>query len=130
MPRTRLWVLLLCLFIASACQSRQPATESARSDPRPAPAGDAFDSWMGRWIGPEGTYLELARSGGRFSVLIHSLDSTVAYQGTAAGDHIEFMRGGMKESVRAGDGNATGMKWLLEKKNCLVVRMGEGFCRD
>jgi len=34
------------------------------------------------------------------------------------------------ESIRATDGEQTGMKWLREKANCLTVRSGEGYCRD
>jgi hypothetical protein len=48
----------------------------------------------------------------------------------AAGDRIEFERDGKRESVRAGSGKETGMKWLLEKKDCLIIKTGEGFCRD
>ena len=48
----------------------------------------------------------------------------------AAGDTIAFERGGIKETIRAGSGADTGMKWLSEKKDCLVVKPGEGYCRD
>ena len=34
------------------------------------------------------------------------------------------------ETITATDGEATGMKWLLDKQNCLTVRSGEGYCRD
>jgi hypothetical protein len=34
------------------------------------------------------------------------------------------------ESIHAGNGEDTGMKWLLDKKNCLIIKYGEGFCRD
>jgi hypothetical protein len=43
---------------------------------------------------------------------------------------IEFVRGGNTEVIHATDGVGTGMKWLVDKNNCLVVRPGEGFCRD
>jgi len=52
------------------------------------------------------------------------------FAGAAAGDTIAFERDGAKESVHASDGNATGMKWLAGKSNCLTVRAGEGYCRD
>src|SRR6266851_9768506 len=32
------------------------------------------------------------------------------------------------ETIRSGNGEQTGMKWLLDKKNCLVTRYGEGYC--
>ena len=43
---------------------------------------------------------------------------------------LEFERDGVQETVRAGDGDATGMKWLAGRKDCLVVKAGEGYCRD
>ncbi len=33
-------------------------------------------------------------------------------------------------SYPRGERERTGMKWLLEKRNCLVIKQGEGFCRD
>jgi len=34
------------------------------------------------------------------------------------------------ETIRATDGAGTGMKWLADRKDCLVVTVGsEGFCR-
>jgi len=46
------------------------------------------------------------------------------------GDHVEFERDGIKESLRPTDGNTTGMKWLAGKADCLTVKTGEGYCRD
>jgi hypothetical protein len=56
--------------------------------------------WVGRWPGPEGTWLDIS------------------------------VADGVRESLRATDGAGTGMKWLAGKTTCLVVRPGEGFCRD
>jgi hypothetical protein len=67
------------------------------------------------WVngsGPEGTYLSLSKSG---------------YDGTSAGERIEFQHNGKKESIHAGSGVDTGMKWLLNKKDCSIIRSGEGF---
>lgn len=36
---------------------------------------------------------------------------------------------GVKESLRATDGNREGMKWLAGKADCLTVKKGEGSCR-
>ncbi len=89
-----------------------------------------MDKWLGQWNGPEGTFLALAGSGGQYEVTIRNLDGPRTFAGTASGDRIEFQRDGVKESVRATNGAETGMKWLAEKKNCLTVRAGEGYCRD
>ena len=43
---------------------------------------------------------------------------------------MQFQRDGKSETISAGSGRDTGMKWLLDKKNCLIIKIGEGFCRD
>ena len=88
------------------------------------------DKWLGKWIGPEGTFLQLVGGNGKYEVTIQNLDGPRIFQGNAAGNHIEFERDGLKESLRATNGAETGMKWLSEKSNCLTVRAGEGYCRD
>jgi hypothetical protein len=86
--------------------------------------------WLGKWIGPEGTYLVISKNADNYIVEIHSFDGSATYEGTSAGDRIEFRRDGKTQSIYAGNGDGTGMKWLLDKKNCLIIRTGEGFCRD
>ena len=88
------------------------------------------DKWLGKWNGPEGTFLELVGGNGKYKVTIQNLDGPRTFEGNAVGDQIEFERNGMKESVRATNGAATDMKWLSEKSNCLTVRSGEGYCRE
>jgi hypothetical protein len=109
---------------ADTGQSSQP---EAPAEPN---AGRPTDAWLGKWIGPEGTYLLLSGNGDKYAVKIQSLDGPATYQGVAHGDGIQFERQGTTESIHAGSGEQTGMKWLLEKKNCLIVKTGEGFCRD
>jgi hypothetical protein len=137
---SRICVCILGLFMTATivgCESRiQPAnssrgaTPSSNSKPAPGAPGNVTDQWLGKWIGPEGTFLVLAKNGAKYAVEIHSLDGPGTYEGTSAGDRIEFQRGGKTESIHAGSGQETGMKWLLDKKNCLIIRTGEGFCRD
>jgi len=93
-------------------------------------ANNVTDQWLGKWIGPEGTYLVLAKNGAKYVVEIDSLDGSDTYEGTSAGDRIEFQRNGKTESIHAGGGQETGMKWLLDKRNCLIIKTGEGFCRE
>ena len=124
-------------FAIVGCESRiQPANSSSVAGPSSSPnpassaASNLTDQWLGKWIGPEGTFLVLVKNGNPYVVEIHSLDGAATYDGTAMGDRIEFQRGGKSESIRAGNGQDTGMKWLLDKKNCLIIQTGEGFCRD
>jgi hypothetical protein len=88
------------------------------------------DEWLGTWTGVEGTSLELLGGQGSYEIIIRDLDGPRTFRGTGADDHIRFERNGVAETIRATNGEATGMKWLAEKSNCLTIRYGEGFCRD
>ena len=88
------------------------------------------DKWLGKWSGPEGTFLQLAGGNGKYEVTIQNLDGPRTFQGSAAGNQIAFERNGVKEFLHATNGAGTGMKWLSEKSDCLTVRVGEGYCRD
>ena len=112
----RCWPLAL-LVAVSGCSTSDPA-------------GTATDAWVGRWNGPEGTYLELAGANGSYEVTIKDLDAARTFTGAATADRIEFRRNGVTESIRATNGDATGMKWLAGKANCLTIKPGEGYCRD
>ena len=115
------------LLVISGCSDRE-ATSVAESRGTASPA--TTDRWLGRWIGPEGTFLLLEGGNGTYEVTIQNLDGPRRFQGAAVGEQIEFDRDGVKESLHATDGAGTGMKWLSDKANCLTIRVGEGFCRD
>ena len=121
----------IALFIAAAltagCEAQnQPPTPS----PVPRAAPRKIDEWIGRWNGPEGTYLEISKSGDTYEIRIKDLDKVQTYRGTATSDAISFERNGKPETIRSGDGERTGMKWLADKKDCLLIRESEGYCRD
>ncbi|HEY1075990.1 MAG TPA: hypothetical protein VGE51_04825 [Fontimonas sp.] len=137
----RRWqAFLAAALLLSACsergelaQARSPlATEAPLPTAEaPAPATGTLDRWLGRWNGPEGTYLLLARNDdGGYVLEIADLDGPRRFEAAADGDALRFERNGQTERVRATDGQATGMKWLLEKSDCLTVKSGEGYCRD
>ena len=126
--------LIACLTLAyfvSGCQDRNAGSAQvmAQSSAGIASAAPA-DKWLGKWSGPEGTFIQLIGGNGKYEVTVQNLDGPRVYQGKASGNQIEFDRDGVKESLRATDGVQTGMKWLSEKSNCLTVRTGEGYCRD
>jgi hypothetical protein len=58
------------------------------------------------------------------------LDTKGTYDGQDSEHGIKFKRGGEELSLRRGNGDETGLKWLAGKKECLVVKDGEGYCRD
>ena len=115
--------LALALTLLASCSD----TDTSRAPPASTTVTDA---WLGRWTGPEGTFLLLAGGDGRYEVTIQNLDGPRVFAGVAAGEQIRFERDGVVELIHATDGAATGMKWLTEKVDCLTVRAGEGYCRD
>lgn len=90
------------------------------------------DAWIGKWIGVEGLLLDIQPAGeaGHYLLSVTLLNGTNSYEGTADGDMIRFTRDGRPESIRAATGAETGLKWLAEKQNCLMIKEGEGFCRE
>lgn len=109
------------LLAAVACAPAE------RASPPPAPRADR---WLGEWKGPEGTFLRLERKGAAYAVTLANLDGPRTFEAAAAGDTVTFARDGKTETVRATDGPGTGMKWLADREDCLVVTVGsEGFCR-
>ena len=112
--RRQWWPVLLCVH---GC-----TTDGA--------AARRTDDWLGRWNGPEGTYLEIAEANGAYEITVKDLDRARTFTGSSVGDAIEFRRDGANEMLTATDGDATGMKWLAGKKNCLTIKPGEGYCRD
>ncbi len=118
-------VVVIAICMTTECQrADKVATKSEAETPSPA------RQWVGKWIGPEGTFLVIQEGGFDFTVIINSLDGPNSYSGKAVANGIAFQRNGRDELVHAGSGADTGMKWLLDKKHCLVINKGEGFCRD
>ena len=126
--------LLACITLAliiSGYEDRNSSSAQVNAASSPSTTySPATDTWLGKWIGPEGTFLQLVGGNGKYDVTIQNLDGPRTFQGIAAGDQIEFERNGIKEHLRATNGAETGMKWLNGKSNCLTVRTGEGYCRD
>lgn len=86
----------------------------------------------GRWLGPEGTYMVIKENGrGTSDISIRNLDGERVFNATPDKNGIlTFTRDGETETIRPGTGVDTGMKWLSGKRDCVVVKPGEGYCRD
>ena len=143
-------VILLAGLALAACSGPAPDTRSdgnmtsagaidnsVLSDPSPAAnaaqAAAATVDYAGRWIGVEGMYLNIASAGapGRYRLDMQwDLDNKGKFDGVATGDTIAFDRGGVRETLRPTNGDATGLKYLFGKTDCLTVKPGEGYCRD
>ena len=133
------------LFVLSAIALLAACNQEAKEAPKPAPASvqatlvpatPPTDQWVGKWIGVEGLHLTITKddSIGRGHYLLTmqyglDADDSGTFKGEAAEDGIAFTRPDGPQLLRAGDGEATGLKWLADKKDCLIVATGEGYCR-
>jgi hypothetical protein len=125
--------VMICLLASAwvaGCSGKPQAATVAPVPPAAAPATEVAASWVGKWTGPEGTYLEIATQDGAYSVTISNLDGPRTFAAKPGSASLDFERDGTTERIRATDGPGTGMKWLATKTDCLVVSTGEGFCRD
>ncbi|ABF52919.1 hypothetical protein [Sphingopyxis alaskensis] len=112
-------------------------TETFPVDTVPAEEVDAtaphrFASWTGKWTGVEGMYATITPAGpGQYKLEMQSdLDTRGTYDGTDSEHGIQFTRGGEDLTLRRASGDETGLKYLAGKTECLIVKPGEGYCRD
>ena len=107
-----------------------PAAGDAATDPATAP--HRFASWAGKWTGVEGMYATITPTEpGKYKLEMQSdLDTKGTYDGEDSEHGIKFKRGTEELSLRRGSGDETGLKYLAGKKECLIVKNGEGYCRD
>lgn len=107
-----------------------PAEGAEATDPATAP--HRFASWAGKWTGVEGMYATITTAEpGKYKLEMQSdLDTKGTYDGEDSEHGIKFKRGSEELSLRRGSGDETGLKYLAGKKECLIVKSGEGYCRD
>jgi hypothetical protein len=58
------------------------------------------------------------------------LDNKGMFDGSVTAEGLRFMRNGVAETAVKTNGDATGLKNLAGKQDCLTVKSGEGYCRD
>lgn len=123
---------LVSSLLLSACGDHKTETNVANNEltSTKETAAIVTDNWIGKWNGPEGTFLKISGGNGKYDITINNLDGSKMYTGTNLGREIQFEREGVKELIQATNGAETGMKWLGDKKDCLTIRTGEGYCRD
>lgn len=133
------------LFVLSTLALLSACNKETQEAPKPAPpsvqatlvpAVPPTDAWVGKWIGVEGLVLTIAKdeSIGRGHYLLTmkyglDADDEGTFKGQADDEGISFSRPDGPQVLRAGNGEATGLKWLADKKDCLIVDTGEGYCR-
>jgi glucose/arabinose dehydrogenase len=112
-------------------------TATPTPTPTPTPSASATatlgaNHYLGRWVGVEGMVLNVTEpaQGEVRLEMQYDLDNKGSYTGTITPEGIRFQRGPETLVLRPSDGDATGLKWLAGKKDCLTVKSGEGYCRD
>lgn len=123
---------LVSSLMLSSCGDNKTETKVASNEvnKNTQTAPIPTDNWVGKWNGPEGTFLEIRGGNGKYEITINNLDGPKDYTGKNLGREIQFEREGVKELIQATNGTQTGMKWLGDKKDCLTIHAGEGYCRD
>lgn len=131
---------LVSVSLLCACKQAEqtPAAETTASSETttvPAetlPATIDVAAWAGKWTGPEGMFATVTPAAdGKVSLEMQSdLDTKGSYEGTATADGISFKRGEETLVLKKATGDETGLKYLAGKKDCLMVKSGEGYCRD
>lgn len=143
-------ILLSALIAVTACSRETPEVvnntaasvggPSAAATAGPAGDGSTFTGlpkkkapdYVGKWVGVEGMYLNIkhAATPGRYRLEMQwDLDNKGEFKGDAVGDTIVFERNGVRETLRPTNGDATGLKYLAGKTECLTVKPGEGYCK-
>ena len=100
--------------------------------PAPADGAKVEADYLGRWTGVEGMYLVVAsKSGGGVTLDMQwDLDNKGTFDGSVTAEGLRFTRNDIAETAVPTNGDATGLKYLAGKQDCLTVKPGEGYCRD
>ncbi|MDC7683382.1 hypothetical protein PQU92_08855 [Asticcacaulis sp. BYS171W] len=129
---------VIALLTVAACSpkddtpppTKAEASASSEVSASASSAADVASDYVGRWIGPEGTSLEVTAREHDYVVSITNLDGPKEFTGTVVGNGIQIERDGQKFLIQHSNGAQTGMKWLADKRDCVTVTTGEGYCRD
>lgn len=131
MPINPLSLFVPALLLVACNKPAPPPPAPAAAQPAAmTQAPGVASAWSGRWSGPEATFLDVIQDGPALSVAITNLDGVRRFDAVEVEGGLAFERDGIRETIKAGNGAETGMKWLADKTQCLVVRAGEGYCRN
>lgn len=126
---------IIAALVLLGCSQKDTHQEDTASDKAAAVA--QTDSWLGEWRGVEGLHVSIDRdstkgAGHYVLVMRFGLDDKDSgiFNGQATGNTLTFTRAGKEVVLRHTDGQATGLKWLAGKTDCITVAEGEGYCQD
>lgn len=130
---------LLCSFLVfmSACddggKEGKPSSNAQETPQQKAEIiSDRLRDWRGQWNGPADAFLKVEKSGDGYGITIKSAEKEERYLGVGVPGlmKIRFRRGDTDETIHLGTGFDSGVKELMEKPFCLIVKKGEAYCRD
>ena len=137
------WMMVALAGLAGCSGGGETVPSNATAiEPAPAPTSSTISygspkDWTGRWTGVEGMVLDIApgSAAGRYRLTMQwDLDHRGTFDGILISgpeeDAMLFRREGRLMMLRPTIGEATGLKYLAGKTDCLTVKSGEGYCRD
>lgn len=130
MKNCLLLALILSTTILTACKEEKVSEQRPEHMQGVVNRFERAEALTGEWTGVEGTSLTIEQNAGKFIVVIQDLDGPRSFVAEPTDEGLVFERDGQKETLKAGDGIDTGMKYLSDKFDCVYVKEGEGFCRD
>ncbi|MFC7290771.1 hypothetical protein [Hirschia litorea] len=133
----RCLISIAVIALLSACDTSPTENESTsqKSNESVQPEGNdnRWKELAGLYTGPEGMYLAIeSLDNASFNIEMRwGLDDDMIgnFEGEANENGIRFTRNGQDIILKPATGDETGMKWLAGKSDCLMVEVGEGYCR-
>lgn len=126
-------------LVLAGCDTAVAPENKATRQAEPVTSGVAeaasphrYAAWAGRWTGVEGMYLDIEPTTPENYRLVmqYDLENKGEFVGRDSEHGIKFTRGTDNLSLRRGSGDETGLKYLAGKRECLIVKEGEGYCRE
>ena len=116
------------------------APEPSTAEPVPARASPtakptSADGYVGHFVGVEGMFLDVEAMPQPHRYKL-TMQWDLDHRGTFYAEQrplelgLDFYRDGELLRLERATGDRTGLKYLAGKKDCLMVKAGEGYCRD
>lgn len=96
---------------------------------------DKTDSLLGRWMGVEGSFVDIIPKQDDYVVTLAYWDPVLQsmqyerHEAYASAAGISYKKNKVEHSIALTDGNGSGMKWLENAKLCIKITPGDGYCK-
>ena len=135
------WMMVALAGLAGCSGGGETVPSNATvAEPRPSVAYPGAepsqrDRYVGHFVGVEGMFLDIEAMPEPHRYKL-TMQWDLDHRGTFLAEQrplelgLDFYRQGKLERLQSSNGDATGLKYLAGKKDCLMVKKGEGYCRD